>query len=74
MEISERSENQVTKSSMVFESLHGLKLNSLDVEERNSTRTTHNFSLDDPSSTVPTNTGSTSKYSTLVEDDKKKVE
>ena len=53
---------------------YGLKLNSLEVEETSGTCTTHNFSSDDPSSTVPTNTGSTSKYSTLTEDDKKKVE
>lgn len=50
---------------------YGLKLNSLEVEEANSRCATHNFSLDDPPSTVPTNTSSTSKYSTLTEDGKK---
>lgn len=62
------------QKALWFLRAYGLKLNSLEVEETNSTCTTHNFSLDDPSSTVPTNTGNTSKYSTLTEEDKKKVE
>ena len=62
------------QKALWFLRAYGLKLNSLEVEETNSTCTTHNFNLGDPSSTAPTNTGSTSKYSTLTEDDKKKVE
>jgi len=62
------------QKALWFLRAYGLKLNSLEVEETNSTCITHNFSLHVPSSTVSTNTGSTSKYSTLTEDDKKKVE
>ena len=50
---------------------YGLILNSLRAEEDS---TIHNFSLGDPSPTIPANTEDTSKYSTLTEDDKKKVE
>ena len=61
------------QKALWFLRAYGLKLNNCEVGETNSTCTTHNFNIDDPSSTVPITKG-TSKYSTPTENDKKKLD
>ena len=65
------------QKALWFMNAYGLKLKSLEVEENNKTK--HNLSLDDfpnpTSTTVDTgNTRNSSKYLTLPEDERKKVE
>lgn len=61
------------QKALWFLRAYGLKLNNCEVGETNSTCTTHNFNIDDPSSTFPITKG-TSKYSTPTENDKKKLD